>query len=75
MYLGFQGIKDDNDISDTSGPPNPSPGLELQSTSSQQAYPLDFYHFFTGMSFMEPSQGGIRQELPLSKVCKLCLYV
>ncbi|KAF8493893.1 hypothetical protein F5888DRAFT_1805841 [Russula emetica] len=55
----LQGIDDDDEISDISGPPNPSPKLEPQRTSPQQAdalnrpvksnVALDLVHFFTGM--------------------------
>ncbi|KAN0107500.1 hypothetical protein V8E52_010095 [Russula decolorans] len=57
--LSSQGIDNDDETSNTSGPSNPSPALEPQSASSQQAdapsgpvdmnVALDLFHFFTGV--------------------------
>ena len=75
--------EEDNDISDTSGPPNPPPELEPQGTGSQQAgalnvpiksnRALDILHFFTGV---RPAQSGIfLKQDPAPKICRLCSYV
>ena len=71
-------------MSDTSGPPNPTPELELQSTSSHQAdalkrpvrskAALDILHFFTGVSRNRSKHLPTGEPLP-PKICKLCSYV
>ncbi|KAF8502325.1 hypothetical protein F5888DRAFT_1871862 [Russula emetica] len=79
----LQGKDGDDEISDTSGPPNPLSELEPQNTGSQQADPLngpvdviatlDLLYFFTGIE--QPTQGGpiiLKQGPPPPKVCKLC---
>ncbi|KAF8498972.1 hypothetical protein F5888DRAFT_1633522 [Russula emetica] len=78
----LQGKDGDDEISNTSGPPNPLSELEPQNTGSQQADPLngpvdmiatlDLLYFFTGIE--QPTQGGLiilNQGPPPSKVCKL----
>ncbi|KAF8491054.1 hypothetical protein F5888DRAFT_1807683 [Russula emetica] len=82
----LQGKDGDDEISDTSGPPNPLSELEPQNTGSQQADPLngpvdviatlDLLYFFTGIE--QPTQGGpiiLKQGPPPPKVCKLCSYI
>ncbi|KAF8491447.1 hypothetical protein F5888DRAFT_1807391 [Russula emetica] len=79
----LQGKDGDDEISNTSGPPNPLSELEPQNTGSQQADPLngpvdviatlDLLYFFTGIE--QPTQGGpiiLKQGPPPPKVCKLC---
>ncbi|KAF8494707.1 hypothetical protein F5888DRAFT_1805432 [Russula emetica] len=79
----LQGKDGDDEISDTSGPPNPLSELEPQNTGSQQADPLngpvdviatlDLLYFFAGIE--QPTQGGpiiLKQGPPPPKVCKLC---
>jgi hypothetical protein len=80
----LQGIDDDDEISDISGPPNPSPKLEPQRTSPQQAdalnrpvksnVALDLVHFFTGMGRTRGKRSS-NGETPPPKICKLCSYV
>ncbi|KAF8491980.1 hypothetical protein F5888DRAFT_1806971 [Russula emetica] len=77
----LQGIDDDDEISDISGPPNPSPKLEPQRTSPQQAdalnrpvksnVALDLVHFFTGMGRTRGKRSS-NGETPPPKICKLC---
>ncbi|KAF8485555.1 hypothetical protein F5888DRAFT_1640454 [Russula emetica] len=77
----LQGIDDDDEISDISGPPNPSPKLEPQRTSPQQAdalnrpvksnVALDLVHFFTGMGRTRGKRSS-NGEMPPPKICKLC---
>lgn len=74
-------MENDDKISD-SGPSSPSPDLEPQGMSPQQADTLNgpvnvnvalLFQFFTGM---KPALGRIqRLEMAASKVCKLCSYV
>ena len=70
-------------MSDTSGPPNPTPELEPQGTSSYQVdaikkpvksqAALDVLHFFTGVSRTKKKSSV--EETLAPKICKLCAYV
>ncbi|KAN0109358.1 hypothetical protein V8E52_009402 [Russula decolorans] len=60
--LSSQGIGNDNETSDTSGPPNPSPVLASDGPVDMNVA-LDLFHFFTGV---KPARRGIfiKEETP-----------
>jgi hypothetical protein len=76
----FQAVDDDSEMSDTSGPPNPSAKLEAHFEADAADAPVttniahDLIHFFDGVN-RSRGKFSSKGEEPVYKTCKLCSYV